>query len=88
MSEAWAKGSDSRWRAFRLTILERDHWRCTLALPGCTLAAEHVHHIHPLSRGGQKYDPTNCASACAHCNQKLGNRAPVPQPDPQPTSSW
>lgn len=88
MSKAWEGGSDSRWRRFRLTILERDRWLCILKLQGCTVRAEHVHHIQPLARGGAKYDPANCASACAPCNLKLGSRAPVEQPKPRPTSSW
>jgi 5-methylcytosine-specific restriction protein A len=88
MSRSWAGGSDSRWRAFRLYILDRDHWLCTLRLPGCTTTAEHAHHIVPLARGGAKYDPDNCASACAHCNTSLGDRAPAPQPEPRPVSSW
>jgi 5-methylcytosine-specific restriction endonuclease McrA len=88
MSEAWAKGSTTRWRTFRLTILARDKGLCTLLLPGCTTVAEHVHHIHPLSRGGAKYDPSNCASACAWCNLKTGDRVPIAQPQPRPVSSW
>lgn len=88
MSQSWESGSDTRWRRFRLTILERDQWTCTLQLDGCTTRAEHVHHIHPLSRSGAKYDPGNCAAACAPCNLKQGDRAPVPQPEPRPTSSW
>jgi 5-methylcytosine-specific restriction endonuclease McrA len=88
MSKAWEAGSDSRWRSFRLTILDRDQGQCTLQLDGCTGGAEHVHHIVPLSKGGAKYDPQNCASACAACNTKLGNRDPVPQPEPRPTTEW
>jgi 5-methylcytosine-specific restriction protein A len=88
MSKAWEKGSDSRWRAFRVTILERDRWVCTLREQGCTGRAEQVHHITPLSRGGAKYDPANCTAACKHCNLLIGDRAPAPQPEPRPVSSW
>ena len=88
MSEAWSGGSDRRWRQFRLTILERDKWTCTLRLDKCSSTAEHVHHIQPLSKGGQKYDPDNCASACKSCNLEVGNRNPIPQPAPQPRSTW
>lgn len=88
MSEAWAKGSDTRWRRFRLTILDRDRGLCVLREAGCTTTAEHVHHIQPLSRGGSKYDPSNCASACASCNLAIGDRAPIPQPEPRPISTW
>lgn len=88
MSKAWEGGSDTRWRRFRLTILERDRWACTIKEQGCTGKAEHVHHIVPLARGGAKYDPSNATSACAHCNLKVGNRGPAPQPEPRPVSSW
>lgn len=88
MSKAWEKGSDTKWRRFRLTILERDRRLCLLKLQGCTGKAEHVHHIHPLARGGAKYDPGNCASACAWCNLRQGDRAPIPQPTPRSVSTW
>lgn len=88
MSKAWSGGSDSRWRAFRLTILERDRWTCTLREAGCTGRAQHVHHLIPLARGGAKYDPHNCAAACAACNMALGDTPPAPQPEPRPSSAW
>ena len=31
-------------------------------------------HIHPLSKGGSKYDPENIAIACYKCNQEKGNK--------------
>ena len=88
MSKAWEGGSDTRWRRFRLTILDRDKGLCTLQLKGCTGRAEHAHHIQPLARGGDKYDPNNCASSCAHCNLTTGDRAPIPQPQPRTISRW
>ena len=88
MSKAWEKGSDTRWRRFRLGILERDRWRCLVALPGCTLVATQVDHIEPLGRGGARYDPANCRGACAWCNLKRGDRAPIPQPQPRRVSKW
>jgi 5-methylcytosine-specific restriction endonuclease McrA len=89
VSRAWEAGSDSRWRNFRLSILDRDRGQCTLKIPGvCKGGAEQVHHIHPLSKGGAKYDPANCAAACAACNQHLGDREPADQPAPRPTSRW
>jgi 5-methylcytosine-specific restriction protein A len=88
VSKAWSGGSDTRWRRFRLTILDRDHWTCLIQLDGCTGQAEDVHHLVPLARGGAKYDPANCAAACSHCNQKLGDSLPARQPSPRPTSSW
>lgn len=88
MSKAWEGGSDSRWRRFRLTVLERDRWTCTIRAPGCTDKAEHVDHIQPLGKGGDKYDPGNCRAACANCNLTRSTKDPMPQPKPRPTSSW
>lgn len=88
MSEAWKKGSDTRWRAFRLTILGRDRYRCTIQLAGCTTLADCVDHIQPLSKGGAKYDPSNCRAACKHCNTSRGDSGLITQPEPRPVSSW
>lgn len=88
MSKAWEGGSDTRWRAFRATILDRDRWLCTIKGQGCTLAAEQVDHVIPLSMGGPKYDPANCRASCAHCNVARGNRHHPAQPEPRPSSSW
>lgn len=91
MSEAWDGGSDTRWRAFRATILARDHYLCTIRGQGCTthapLRGGHVDHIQPLHLGGAKYDPSNARAACAHCNTSR-RKALVPQPEPRPVSSW
>ena len=88
MSKAWEKGSDHRWRVLRLSVLDRDRWLCTIKEQGCTTTATQVHHIVPLARGGPKYDPTNCTSACQSCNLKLGDRPAAPQPQPRPCSTW
>lgn len=93
MSNAWAKGSDTRWRTFRAFILSRDNYRCQIRLPGCTthapLAGGHVDHITPLSRGGAKYDPGNARAACPSCNLKRGNRGPgAPPPAIRHASRW
>jgi 5-methylcytosine-specific restriction endonuclease McrA len=88
MSEQWRGGSTTRWRTFRISILERDRWRCTLLLPGCTATATQVDHITPLSRGGDKYDPANCRASCASCNQRRGNSGSAPQPEHRVLSTW
>lgn len=92
MSREWEGGSDSRWRAFRLTILERDRYRCQIQARGCTTlalpAGGHVDHIVPLSRGGAKYDPSNCRAACPPCNTSRSRALPKPQPQPRRVSSW
>jgi 5-methylcytosine-specific restriction endonuclease McrA len=61
-----------RWRAFRLTILERDNYVCY----HCGGVATDADHIVPLARGGAEYDPANCRAACAHHNRSRGARQP------------
>lgn len=88
MSNAWAKGSDSRWRAFRVGILERDRWTCLLRLRGCTDKATCVDHVVPLAMGGAKYDPRNCRAACAHCNTSRRVTRAQYEPEPRRVSNW
>lgn len=33
-----------------------------------------IDHIHPLSKGGKKYDESNLCVACKKCNGKKGNK--------------
>jgi len=33
-----------------------------------------IDHIHPLSKGGEKYDTTNCCVSCRPCNSKKSNK--------------
>jgi 5-methylcytosine-specific restriction endonuclease McrA len=88
MSKSWEKGSDTRWSTFRIGILERDHWLCTIRDQGCTEVATQVDHIIPLEMGGEKYDPLNCRASCAPCNQ--GRKKVVHQYEPpyKTVSSW
>lgn len=87
MSRSWEGGSDTRWRAFRAAILQRDHHTCTIAGPKCVHTATHVDHVVPLVMGGQKYDPRNARAACEPCN--TGRRvAVVEEPAPRRVSNW
>ena len=56
------------WRTIRKQILERDRGICQIAAPGCTIAANQVDHILPVSRGGSWWDPANLRAACPRCN--------------------
>jgi 5-methylcytosine-specific restriction enzyme A len=62
--------NDRRWREFRLTILERDNYRCYR----CGGEATEVDHLVHLARGGAEYDPANCRASCAHDNRSRGAR--------------
>lgn len=33
-----------------------------------------IDHIHPLSKGGEKYNKENCCVSCKKCNRKKGNK--------------
>jgi 5-methylcytosine-specific restriction endonuclease McrA len=39
----------------------------------CGVAAEHIDHCTPLSRGGRN-DTSNCVGACARCNLSKGTK--------------
>jgi len=53
------------WRAFRLTILARDGYRCTAIDGGerCARRAVVVDHPTPRRQGGADFDP-RCRSLC------------------------
>ncbi len=89
MSNAWSKGSDTRWRAFRQGILERDKWTCVIGTVGvCTVQAQHVDHIIPLEMGGEKYDPLNCRASCQPCNLHRSKRTVGYAQEVDNTDQW
>ena len=94
MSESWRRngGGDTRWQKFRLVILARDGYKCTIRAKGCTTEAPimggHVDHIMPLSMGGQKYDPSNCRAACRHCNLTRAKLEVKYSPEHKSISTW
>ena len=62
--------TDSRWRAVRAAILERDGYRCQIqGGPTCTQIATQVDHIIPIRLGGAWLDPANLRASCAKCNR-------------------
>jgi len=56
------------WRTIRKQILERDGYICQIQAAGCTLAANQVDHIVPVSKGGPWWDTANLRAACPRCN--------------------
>jgi len=33
-----------------------------------------IDHVHPISKGGKKYDPDNCVVSCQKCNQNKADK--------------
>ena len=82
MSSAWAGGSNRRWRALRLYVLERDGWRCQVPIPGrqpphhldhCDRYADTAGHIIAKAYGGID-QPGNLRAECRAHNFTEGGR--------------
>lgn len=89
-----AKVYGPEWRRARKRQLEADGYRCQLGLPGCTIRATEVDHVH-----GADADPHHrvLRSVCANCHRKrtaeqgggYRNRDPRrSDPDPRPRTQW
>lgn len=94
MSKAWERGSDTRWRRLRASVLQLHlppsrRPACALAMPGrCTGVATQVDHIVPLHAGGDRYDRNNLRPVCAPCNTGRGSSDGRPEPPYSTVSSW
>jgi 5-methylcytosine-specific restriction endonuclease McrA len=64
--------SSPRWRTVRAYVLRRDHHRCQIDGPRCTVVATEVDHIHEVHGGGDPYHPANLRAACKPCNSSRG----------------
>lgn len=74
-----------RWpKGLRQAILERDNHLCQIRLPGCTMTADTVDHIRPVSQGGAWFEPTNLRAACRWCNTSRGDGRPTSAPTQSP----
>jgi hypothetical protein len=61
--------STAEWRRTRARAIERDRGTCTVSrlLGGrCSSGPLHVHHIIPLSEGGDPLDLDNLGTSCSH----------------------
>lgn len=70
---AHLRGYDKAWERFR-------NWYITTVEPTCRHCREKynrleaavlVHHIIPLSEGGEKLDPDNSMSLCRRCHDEI-----------------
>ncbi|WP_414018421.1 HNH endonuclease [Mycobacteroides abscessus] len=70
----WGKGdprtTDPRHKAWRKTVLDRDHWRCQIRYPGCIGEATIADHILAVKLGGAEHDIQNGQAACRPCSDK------------------
>ncbi len=57
----------------RLTVFERDDYRCHYCSKQLTRFTATLDHIEPVSRGGDN-SLDNLVTACLHCNSQRGNR--------------
>ena len=58
--------SSRKWSRIRKQILTRDGYRCR----GCEKAGRlQVHHVQPLYKGGEPYDPANLVTLCGPCHK-------------------
>lgn len=59
--------------ALRLTLFERDHWRCSYCGELLTEATATLDHRVPRARGGNDH-PENLTTCCMMCNAIKGDR--------------
>ena len=67
-----------QWKKLRLMVLARDGYTCY----ACGGEAKEVDHIWPRAKGGDTFDPLNCAAICRACNLAKGDRFFSPAPTP------
>lgn len=60
----------AEWKALRKACLQRDLYRCTLALPGCLHTASIADHIVSRRKGGTD-TIENLRSVCRSCDNRL-----------------
>ena len=66
--------SGKRWRAVRRQYYQAHPLCEDCLLDGKTTPAEEVHHIKPLSAGGDPYSFSNLRSLCRSCHLKEHHR--------------
>jgi len=63
---SWRKSPE--WRRIKKMVRNRDNNICQI----CENKNElHVHHIVPVSEGGQKFDPENLMTLCGDCHREV-----------------
>jgi 5-methylcytosine-specific restriction endonuclease McrA len=92
MSNAWAKGSTTRWRKLRLLVLNRDGWVCQLCGHRIDPRVRHPHprsaHVHHTKGKAYGDDPEHLQAAHRECNLAAGDPTAAPDPAPRPMTKW
>lgn len=93
-STPWRNGSTRARRKLNAAVLQRDGYRCMIALVGdwpvwggrarCMGRADCVHHTRGFKVTGD--DPLFMVAACTPCNLRVGE--PKVDPAPQPVTEW
>ncbi|ABP87958.1 HNH endonuclease [Synechococcus phage Syn5] len=63
------RASDAK-RMWRENIFARDGYACTYCGSSHNLT---IDHIHPRSKGGDRWSASNCTTACRCCNRAKGS---------------
>lgn len=63
--------SSDAWRQKRLLVLERDLHKCTARMKGCTIKANHVHHVSYEFLGDEPL--WDLQSVCVNCHRRIHN---------------
>lgn len=63
------RASDAK-KMWKENIFIRDGYRCTYCGSNENLT---IDHIHPRSKGGDRWSASNCTTACRSCNQLKGS---------------
>ena len=68
------------WLGLRNSVLKRDGYLCQVCAGNrITKAAEIVHHIKEIRKGGDPFDKKNCISVCRQCHSDIHSRPKDPQ---------
>lgn len=69
-----SRGYDNTWKKFRQSFLYQHPLCAVCEKKGLLTPATEVHHIKPLSEGGERLDPRNCMALCHVCHTEITNK--------------
>ena len=63
--------SSEAWKQKRLLVLKRDNYTCQARMNGCTMKAQHVHHVSYKFLGDEPL--WDLQSVCVNCHRRIHN---------------